>query len=178
MVAEGLNILARIPERRLNVSEWLDEPNREEFEHAGLKCLIIRHPELGHLCGYLAVKRGHPCYGKFYDYLPYEDLFPVDVHGGLTFSQEGDGKEYPKGYWWLGFDCAHAYDIVPFMPSALSQHGSYKNFNYVRQEIKKLVAQVKTLDFIDWQFKWVWPLFLPVRIAHRRWSRYSPKNTS
>jgi len=40
--------------------EWLDEPDREDFEHAGYKCLVLRHDELGHLCGYAAVPKGHP----------------------------------------------------------------------------------------------------------------------
>ena len=159
------------------MSEWLDEPNREEFNYAGLDCLIVRHPEMGHLCGYVAVGEGHPCYSRGYDYLPYDDLFPVSVHGGLTYSREGDGEYQPKGYWWLGFDCAHFNDIIPFMPGPLSQHGSYKNFNFIRQEIKELADQLKTLDFIDWQFRWVWPLFLPVRIARRIWGKYSGRNT-
>ena len=35
--------------------EWMDEPDREEFDYAGLKCLILRHPELKHLNGYVAL---------------------------------------------------------------------------------------------------------------------------
>jgi len=151
------------------MTEWLDEPHRDEFEHAGLKCLILRHSELGHLCGYVAVPRGHPCYGKDYDHIPYDDLFPVEVHGGLTFSREGNGDTWPKGYWWLGFDCAHAWDLVPYMPFGLN--GTYRNFQYVRRTIEDLANQVVTLEFIDWQFTWVWPLLLPVRAARGIWSR-------
>jgi len=61
--------------------EWMDEPDRQEFEHAGLKCLILRHPELKQLNGYVALPKGHPCYGKGYDNID------VEVHGGLTFSE-------------------------------------------------------------------------------------------
>ncbi len=116
------------------MSEWLDEPHRDEFEHAGLKCLILRHYELGHLCGYVAVPKGHPCYGKDYDHIPYDDLFPIRVHGGLTFSREGNGDTWPKGYWWLGFDCAHAWDIVPYMEELKAnlghtEHGTSKTSN-------------------------------------------------
>ncbi len=158
------------------MSEWLDEPHRDEFEHAGLKCLILRHHELGHLCGYVAVPKGHLCYGKDYDHIPYDDLFPVEVHGGLTFSREGDGDTWPKGYWWLGFDCAHAWDIVPYMEELKAnlghtEHGIYKNFQYVRREVENLASQVATLEFIDWEFAWVWPLLLPARFARRIWSK-------
>lgn len=158
------------------MTEWLDEPNKDEFEHAQLKCLIIRHAELGHLCGYVAVSKGHPCYGKDYDHIPYDDLFSVQVHGGLTFSREGDGDRWPEGYWWIGFDCAHAWDLVPYMTSLMSDlralmSSTYKNFQYVRRETTELADQVAILDFIDWEFKWVWPLLLPPRAVRRIWSK-------
>ncbi len=155
------------------MTEWLDEPDRDEFEHARLKCLILRHPELGHLNGYVAVPKGHPCYGKHYDHIPYDDLFPVEVHGGLTFSREGDGDILPKGYWWLGFDCAHAWDLVPQILELMGREEceTYRNFAYVRREIEDLADQLVTLDFIDWQFKWVWPLLLPPRAVRRIWNR-------
>jgi len=154
------------------LSEWLDEPNREEFEHAGLKCLILRHPELGQLNGYVAVPRGHPGYGKDYDSMPYEDLFPVEVHGGLTFSKEGDGDTWPEG-WWFGFDCAHAGDLVPSISRLIPNRDweTYRNFQYVRRQTKNLAEQLATLEFIDWEFCWVWPLLLPPGTARRMWIR-------
>jgi len=39
------------------MTEWLDEPDKDEFEHDGLKGLILRNSELGHLCGYVAVPK-------------------------------------------------------------------------------------------------------------------------
>ncbi len=156
------------------MSEWLDEPNKDEFEHAGLKCLILRNRELGHLCGYVAVPKGNPCYGKDGERMPYDDLFPIRVHGGLTFSREGNGDTWQKGFWWLGFDCAHAWDLVPYMPfetSILGTDATYRNFKYVRRETEDLAEQVATLEFIDWEFAWVWPLLLPARTARGIWNR-------
>lgn len=184
-----------------NSKEWLDEPDREEFEHAGYKCLILRHDEMGHLCGYVGVPKGHLCYGKSRHYMPYEDLLSVSVHGGLTYSEEGDGIYWALGYWWFGFDCAHAWDQVPlfncwaaggdsgvkiegglgikFSGNQLLNsplgikilNGTYRNFQYVRGNVKRLAEQLADLDFIDWQFKWVWPLLLPVRTARWFWTR-------
>lgn len=157
------------------MTEWLDEPDRDEFEQAGLKCLILRHHELGHLCGYVAVPKGHLCWGKDYDHIPYDDLFPVEVHGGLTFSREGNGATWQKGYWWLGFDCAHAWDLVPEMLELIGrerrEYETYRNFAYVRAQVKSLAEQVVTLEFIDWEFTWVWPLLLPPRTARKIWSK-------
>jgi len=48
--------------------------------------------------GYVKLPAGHKYYGVHYDDIP------VDVHGGLTYSeQEGD-------YWVVGFDTAHYMD--------------------------------------------------------------------
>ncbi len=41
--------------------EWEDEPDSEEFVHAELPCLVVR-TDMGHLCGYVGVPKGHPAY--------------------------------------------------------------------------------------------------------------------
>ena len=46
---------------------WQQEPDRVEFRHPGLPCLLVRHPRLGVWCGYAAVPPGHALYGKPYD---------------------------------------------------------------------------------------------------------------
>lgn len=50
------------------------------------------------LCGYVALPKGHPLYGKHYDDLT------IKCHGGLTYSKFEDND------WVIGFDCAHAGD--------------------------------------------------------------------
>lgn len=162
------------------MSEWMDEPDREEFEHSGLKCLVLRHPELKLLCGYVGVLKGYVCHGQHHEYVPYDDIFPVCVHGGLTYSGEGDGEWRPMGYWWLGFDTGHAWDLVPQIrelemewfnePRAMSGT-TYRNFQYVRKETESLAEHLVTVEFIDWEFTWVWPFLLPVRAARWIWSR-------
>jgi|SRR3972149_5302496 len=68
------------------MNEWDTEPNREEFVHAELPCLILRGP-MKFLCGYVGVPPSHPMYHKEYDDIN------VDVHGGLTFSHLGGFRE-------------------------------------------------------------------------------------
>jgi hypothetical protein len=53
---------------------------------------------------YLGVPSGHPLAGHSYD------LLSLACHGGLTFSREGDDEYLPKGYYWYGYDYAHAGD--------------------------------------------------------------------
>jgi len=96
---------------------WQTEPDRVDWQHAGLPCLALRGPDhAGHWCGYVAVPPGHPLHGKDYD------APDVSVHGGLTYAdrcrdhichvpQPGE----PDDVWWFGFDCAHGGDFIPAM---------------------------------------------------------------
>jgi len=131
---------------------WDDEPDRVEFEHAGLPCLMIRHPRHGNYCGYAAVPPGHPLHGKDYD------TPEVDVHGGLTYADkcQGDICHVPKpgepeDVWWFGFDCAHGGDRAPGLEADLREAGIprlsdygevYRDLSYVRAETEKLAEQL------------------------------------
>lgn len=82
-----------------------------EWEHSGLKCLVVlkRDQVMEWLCGYVAVRKGHPDWGKNYDDVD------VDAHGGLTFGAQGkEGETCWKDpeLWWFGFDCSHAFDAT------------------------------------------------------------------
>jgi hypothetical protein len=113
----------------------------------------------GALCGYVGVAEGHPWFGVGYGDLPGEP----DVHGGLTFAdfcQEGPeeaaichvpGPGEPDRVWWLGFDCAHAWDLMPAMRAREREMGiplagfdlddTYRTVAYVKAECARLAAQ-------------------------------------
>lgn len=138
---------------------WQDEPDKIQWidEETNLDCLIHRGP-MGNLCGYVGVPPGHPAHGKSYDGID------VDVHGGLTYSefcQEGDDEAAgvchiplpgrPVKVWWLGFDCGHAFDVMPAMDARQRVAGlpplrfgneTYKSVAFVRAEIRRLARQL------------------------------------
>lgn len=128
--------------------EWSDEPDKMQWqdETTGLPCLIVRN-RMGALCGYVGVAEGHPAFDVHYDEVN------VDVHGGLTFAdfcQPNDGDEgichvpdegEPERVYWLGFDCAHCWDVTPAWPDGFGE-GSYKNIPYVQNECRQLAAQL------------------------------------
>lgn len=109
---------------------WLTEPNEETFEAYGLKCLVLRQnvPGLGHLCGYVFLPGGHKFFEKDYDDIP------VDVHGGLTYSDNYEGL------WKVGFDCAHGGDRLPY--ALYDSGGTYKTFEWVKAETIRLAEQL------------------------------------
>lgn len=144
--------------------EWVEEPDLLEFEHEGLKCRIQRifakeldgHFSLGHLCGYVCIPKEHSKYGKN----AFDEFDEMDIHGGLTYG------EFQNDEYWIGFDCAHAGDIVPsiealnktmerpeFMkelandmkeryPNCYLFNSTYKNISFVVGECKALVEQL------------------------------------
>lgn len=64
----------------IDKSQWLDGPWRDEpdiaewvDEGSRLPCLVLRHPQLGSLCGYVGVPPDHPAYGYHYDGITMED---------------------------------------------------------------------------------------------------------
>lgn len=103
---------------------WKDEPDKRQWrdETTGLPCLAVRHAVGGHWCGYVGVPPGHPWHGLKYS----DEGLVASVHGGLTFTSgcqhEADpsigvchipGEGETDDLWWLGFDCAHAFDLAP-----------------------------------------------------------------
>lgn len=153
---------------KVEAGPWQDEPDRLEWRHKGVPCLIVRNPTGFNLCGYAAVNPGHPWHGKSYGG---EDGIDAIAHGGLTFAdkcmpngpvchvaQPGE----PEDVWWLGFDCAHYMDRMPGY-DALSQemhfklgspkramsfldHASYKTVEYVKAECERLAEQILEAD--------------------------------
>ena len=100
---------------------------KEWTTEAGLKAQVIASP-MGHRCGYVGVPEGHPMYGKHYDDVN------VDVHGGLTFSNDEDGL------WLFGYDCSH--------------WGDAKDFELMSDEMKRTFTRwpdtkgtIRTLEF-------------------------------
>jgi hypothetical protein len=129
--------------------EWVDEPDKAQWVSSNLDCLIVRGP-MGALCGYVGVPESHPMFEKDYN------SADVEVHGGLTFanrcspSPEGDHKgicHVEEGaanetVWWLGFDCGHAWDVIPRYDFTFGSDETYRNFSYVKKEVEGLARQL------------------------------------
>jgi hypothetical protein len=153
---------------------WQDEPDKVQWvdEATGLDCLAVRHPTLGHWCGYVGVPPEHPWHGRDYGDGDdgtdrYDDSAPVmatDVHGGLTYAAgcqedrpESEGVCHvpapgrPENVWWFGFDCAHLGDVSPAMDARERERGdglidptaTYKTLDYVKRETARLAAQIE-----------------------------------
>ena len=140
-----------VPKSEWKDGPWKNEPDKAHWidENTGLDCLIVRGPS-GALCGYVGVPEDH----KYYE-VDYQEV-PVDIHGGLTFSNKcanvedttkhvchpiEDAANHPV--WWLGFDCAHLYDITPNRDEYFIEYeATYKTFNYVKMETEYLARQL------------------------------------
>jgi len=131
---------------------WQHEPDRVEFIHQGVPCLMFRSPLSGAWNGYAGAEPGHPWHGT--------DLAAdqAEAHGGITWTgptsadqrMMSDPRRF-AGAWWIGFDCAHACDYQPAMQARLREAlarfgrtmgGEYRTAAYVRACVVELAEQV------------------------------------
>jgi len=151
-------------QKELDEDYWLDE-------YCDLPCKIIRHPGLGSLCGYVGVSPRHPWHGlkkrfDLWNETEEDPEFPggfealgIEAHGGITYAEiESDGLL------WLGFDCAHGWDLVPVMEASRrrfdpsgSTKGTYRDWAYAKNEVARLAEQAHK----------AWPLIQRLAVAGR-----------
>lgn len=132
-----------------------DEPDKAQWidEDTGLDCLIVRNSG-GALCGYVGVPESHRLFEVDYDDAKTKDDDYIECHGGLTFAGPCSPQEDPakgichtgdianKTVWWFGFDCGHCDDIHPAYEWVTEYDASYKTFNYVKNEVMSLAAEL------------------------------------
>lgn len=78
-------------------------------------------------CGYVAIPKGHRLYQVEYDRMSF-----INCHGGLTFSDKFDGYD---DVWFIGFDCAHAWD-----------HPTEQDADYTENECLHIINQIVEMD--------------------------------
>lgn len=141
---------------------WMSEPDKVHWidPATDLDCLAVRN-HFGAWCGYVGLPPGHPHHGAGYE------TPEVEVHGGLTFadscreSDEGEGHGIchvplpgrPHDVWWLGFDCAHAFDLTPYNASdpwyreqSWHRDDVYRDLDYVKAECASLAKQLASVQ--------------------------------
>lgn len=132
---------------RWGAGPWQTEPDRVQWWHQGMPCLLLRGP-FGQWNGYVGVPVGHPWHGQTPD---------ADVHGGITYSGDANpiiawqGPEGPDdGRWWVGFDCGHAWDVQPGLDATTRaiagytvrlDNEVYRDLAYARAETESLAQQ-------------------------------------
>lgn len=111
-------------------------------EHLGFEWMVV-HNCSGYRCGYVRVPLGHSWHGKGYDDLN------LNVHGGITFAEADVPCKAPgpDTDWWVGFDCAHAFDAPdPGLPSRdlpiwHEAEAVVRSQDYVEAECRSLCQQ-------------------------------------
>lgn len=114
---------------------------------AGLRAVVVMN-DMGFHCGYVGVPKGHPYYGRNYNYMPDS----IEVHGGLTYCTDDEGCTYPvpsDGLWWFGYDCAHLYDgRDPAWVNPAAEYGfrdfhtgTFRDLDYCKAQCESLARQ-------------------------------------
>lgn len=135
---------------------WMDEPDEVYFESHNLPCCLLRNRRTGTWCGYVGVTHDHWAAVEDFNALTrYLDetaegrrMYP---HGGITYSSplllNASVLVDPK-MWWLGFDAAHAGDLIP-MHVRCGTFGTppdiYRDATYMKAECARLAEGLTTL---------------------------------
>lgn len=142
--------------KNIDLGKIINEPNFHMFKHNNHICVVYRVPH-GHFCGYVGVKKESNCYGVSYNIWSAEltkqeeAISNISIHGGLTYSNNKlscfDGI-FGDNIWWFGFDTAHLDDMriydFGYISGSLSE--TYKDFEYVKQEVIRLSDQIKEIE--------------------------------
>lgn len=106
------------------------------WKDRGFICFILHNSTFDTLNGYISIPPYHPWYKKSYDDID------IEVHGGLTFSEDMNGE------WIIGFDTNHFGDSYgPNCDSSSDalitthNHKNYRDEEYVTNEIESMVTQ-------------------------------------
>ena len=126
----------------MNNSEWAEVVNAEQghifddYYEEGVRVIIVRGPAC--LCVYCGIPEDHPLAGFSYDDIP------LSCHGGLTFSDKGDGKYRPTGFYWYGWDYGHAGDMSTY-DGTIFPNGEKWTAKKVKADIYWSVVEFKKL---------------------------------
>jgi hypothetical protein len=104
-------------------------------------CFIRRNNSLA-FCGYVVITSDNKLFGLDYDSI-YSKV-NISVHGGLTYSDEGEGG------WIIGFDCAHAGDLCPAFPY---YDAIYRTKEFVISECESLADSISEFSGIIQRLK-------------------------
>ena len=119
---------------------WLHEPDSDKMAYKDITAVFDRNA-FGAWCGYIFVPK---------EWIP-EDTDSLEVHGGMTQSDDLRGEKAPRGLTIIGFDCNHYEDYAPQSlnnPLCREYMGNelLKGFEDMGDEkFIKLVLNIKTL---------------------------------
>ena len=130
------------------VRPWENEPDYAEWvqEPSGYKCRISRNEVTGTLCGYVGIPKEHRFWGASYEDDELRDIGD-NVHGGITYSQQGD-----DGWWYFGFDTAHADDFAPKIVEVLLR----SNYSLEERGFRfHDCMEYRTWEFVEGEIHWL-----------------------
>ena len=139
---------------------WQDEPDRVDFVHQGLACLLLRDPRGGNWCAYVGVPREHRLHGK--DWIDQGPLFEgLDAEVNYT-AVCGDPichtpePGMPDDVWWIGRDFGHTWDFCPARvareiekmgprPACMDRLEVYRDLADVRRVTEQLAGKLAAM---------------------------------
>lgn len=116
-------------------SELLENGIYKDYEW-----LIISYKT--HPCAYIISNGNDSIYDKHYD-----EIYFVDVHGGLTYSEWGLGDHVNDDKWVIGWDYAHYGDYLPYSPSETDKKWTTEEiYSHIKNAIEDIIKQNQVIE--------------------------------
>ena len=107
----------------------------------------MRNEATGSLCGYVGIPKEHRFWGTEYGTHDELDDISDNVHGGISYSAEGD-----DGWWYFGFDTAHADDFAPKIVEVLLR----SNYSLEERGFRfHDCMEYRTWEFVEGEIHWL-----------------------
>ena len=124
--------------RPLPDGPWHSELDRVEIQRDGICCVIDRE-RMGSWAGFVALPANHPWVANDLDPTLESGPWHEAAHEGITFCSQSSpiSQETDDSVIWIGFDCAHAIDLIPAYAHVRSL-GTYRDCAYALREVFRL----------------------------------------
>lgn len=124
-------------ENEQRVIDMLDEGIYKGFHYAIVSYGI--NP-----CAYVEIPEGHELYGVNNE----DEFIDIDCHGGITYVStigliKPSNENHRDGHW-IGWDYAHAYDYVSYLPVDFIMTNGLKKWTTkeILEEVKDVIEQL------------------------------------
>jgi hypothetical protein len=122
----------------------------KEWKQGDIVCRVLGGP-FSNFNGYVGLPKSNPAWGKSYSQL-YDEGIYIDVHGGLTFDEQGheNSLRLPNAeLWWFGFDTSHSGDYIDYgCGNGHEKQGHFWTKEEVAQQVESMAKQFLALNFI------------------------------
>ena len=117
----------------------------EEGTIDGYNWMIVSYSS--HPCAYVQLQKDHPYYKENYEFME------IDVHGGITYGQDGFHPNFPgidpRDGFWIGWDYNHCFDFNALAHPVPREYEKMWTTEEIFEDVKSVIEQLKEIKLVE-----------------------------